>query len=74
MSNDRLDELRAGAAYAQERYRLYKAKAYGNQPTSDARLHELERANQQAQARLRFAEAEERRATADEGPGGPADI
>lgn len=69
MSVEHLDDLRAKAQYARERYQLYKAKAYGQRPTSPARLRELQRAYEQAEARLRAAEAEERRtATAGEGP------
>ncbi|HEV2975559.1 MAG TPA: hypothetical protein VGX69_11310 [Solirubrobacteraceae bacterium] len=48
-------ELRAEARYHRERYGLYKAKAYGGRPTSGARLRELERADQGADARLRRA-------------------
>jgi hypothetical protein len=61
MSAEHLDDLRAQARYARERYQLYKAKAYGPRATSPARLRELERACQQAEARLRAAEAEEPR-------------
>ncbi len=49
----RIVELRAEARYHRERYDLYKAKAYGPRPTSGARLRELERARQGADARLR---------------------
>jgi hypothetical protein len=66
--SDRLDDLRAMAQYARERYQLYKAKSYGPRPTSPQRLRELQRAYDQAEARLRAAEAEERRAT-DAGDG-----
>jgi hypothetical protein len=62
MATDRLDDLRAQAQFARERYRLYKAKAYGPRPTSAERLRELQRACEQAEDRLRFAEAEEERA------------
>jgi hypothetical protein len=62
MSIEHLDDLRAKAKYARERYRLYRAKAYGPRGTSPARLRELERAFEQAEARLRAAEAEEYRA------------
>jgi hypothetical protein len=62
MSSDHLDDLRAEAEYARQRYQLYKAKAYGPRPTRPARLRELERAWEQAQARLRAAEAEVGRA------------
>jgi hypothetical protein len=72
MSTRRLDELRAQAQYARERYQLYKAKAYGQRSTSQARMRELERAYEGAQARLRAAEAEERRArSTDDRPPGP---
>jgi len=69
MSTRHLEDFRAQAQYARERYQLYKAKAYGQRPTSPARRRELERAHEQAEACLRAAEAEERRGrTADEGP------
>jgi hypothetical protein len=63
-----LDDLRAQAQHARQRYQLYKARVYGGRGTTPARLRELERADEQAQARLQAAEAEERRArgTADE--------
>jgi hypothetical protein len=60
MSSDHIDDLRAQAEYARQRYQLYKAKAYGQRPTSPVRLRELERTWQQAQTRLRAAESEER--------------
>jgi hypothetical protein len=62
MPTDHLDDLRTQAQYARERYQLYKAKAYGQRPTSPERLRELQRAYEQAEARLHFAEAEEQRA------------
>ncbi len=72
MSGEFIDDLRAKAQYARDRYRLYKAKAYGQRPTSPVRLRELQRAYQQAEARLLAAEAEEQRpADSDEGPSGP---
>jgi hypothetical protein len=61
MSIERLDDLRAQARYARDRYRLYQAKAYGPRDTSPARLRELQRLYEQAEARLRAAEAEQRR-------------
>ncbi len=64
MSTLHLDDLRAQARYARQRYDLYKARAYGQRATSPARMRELERACEQAEARLRAAEAEERRARA----------
>ena len=65
MSAARLDELRMQAQYARQRYDLYKAKAYGPRPTSATRMRELERECARAEAALRFAEAEEKRAAAD---------
>jgi hypothetical protein len=61
MPTDHLDDLRAQAKYARERYQLYKAKTYGQRPTSPARLLELQRAYEQTEARLHFAEAEAQR-------------
>ena len=52
-----LDDLRAQASYWREKHDLYRAKAYGPRPTSPARLRELERTAQAAEARLRRAEA-----------------
>ena len=52
----RIDHLRAEARYRRERYELYRAKVYGPNPTSLARLEELERAHRTAEARLRRAE------------------
>ncbi len=54
----RLEELQAEAQYHRERYDLYKAKAYGPRPTSDARLKELERRHKGAESRLRQGRAE----------------
>jgi hypothetical protein len=69
VSAEHLDDLREQARYARERYQLYKAKVYGQRATSPARLRELERIYEQAEARLRAAEAEEQRArTAGDGP------
>ncbi len=59
MSTDPLEDLRTQAEYARQRYQLYKAKSYGQRPTSPGRLRELERTYEQAQARLRFAETEQ---------------
>lgn len=64
-----LNDLRAKTQYARERYQLYKAKAYGPRATSAVRMRELQRYYEQAEARLRAAEAEERRApTPCDGP------
>jgi hypothetical protein len=71
MPVEHIDHLRTEARYARERYQLYKAKTYGPRPTSDARLSELRRACERAEARLRAVEAEERReATAGDNPQG----
>jgi hypothetical protein len=59
-----IDDLRAQALHARQRYDLYKAKTYSQRLTSPARLRELERASQRAQESLRFAEAEANRAAA----------
>lgn len=71
MSNMHLDDLRAQAQHARQRYDLYKARAYGQRPTSLARMTELQRVCEQAEARLRAAEVEERRAriAGDSAPG-----
>ena len=54
----RIEELLAEARYRRHRYDLYRAKAYGPRPTTMARLRELERAYQGAEARLRRAQQE----------------
>jgi hypothetical protein len=61
-ATDHLDDLRIQAQYARERYRLYKARTLGQRPTSSQRLRELQRAYEQEEARLRFAQAHARRA------------
>lgn len=68
MSTRHLDDLRAQAQYARQRYDLYKARAYGQRPTSESRMRELQRASQQAEERLRAAEREQRGADSA-GPG-----
>jgi hypothetical protein len=73
MPTRHLDDLRAQAQYARERYDLYKAKAYGQRPTSPARMRELQRACELTETRLRAAEAHERRVhTTDDSPPGPS--
>jgi hypothetical protein len=73
MSTRHLDDLRAQAQHARQRHDLYKAKAYGQRPTSPARMRELQRACEQAEARLHTDEAEERRGrTTDDSPPGPS--
>jgi hypothetical protein len=60
----RLNDLRAQALHARQRYDLYKAKAYSQRLTSPVRMRELERASARAREALRFAEDETRRAAA----------
>jgi hypothetical protein len=62
MPTRHLDDLRVQARYARERYDLYKAKVYGPRPTSPARMRELQRESERAEAGLRAAQAEELRA------------
>lgn len=59
-------ELEANSRYARERYRLYKAKAYGTKLTSPERLRRLERESQRAERILDRAKAEERVKTEEE--------
>jgi hypothetical protein len=54
----RIEDLQAEARYQRERHDLYRAKTYGPRPTTMARLRELERALQGAEARLRRAQQE----------------
>jgi hypothetical protein len=67
MSTRHLDDLRAEAQHARQRFDLYKAKAYGPRPPSAARMRELERACEGTEARLRAAEAEEQGASSKAG-------
>ncbi len=57
-ASDRIELLEAEARYARERYDIYRAKMYGQRPTTMARLMELERIHQGAAARLRGAKLE----------------
>jgi hypothetical protein len=50
-----IEQLQAEARYHRTRYELYKAKMYGQRPTTMRRLMELERAHEGAEARLRRA-------------------
>ncbi len=61
-----LDDLRDQARYWRDKLALYRAKAYGPRSTTPARMRELERASQGADARLRRAEAAERDPAADD--------
>lgn len=54
--DSRTEELAAEATYAQERYDLYKARAYGPRMTSPARMRELQKAVELADVRLRRAQ------------------
>ena len=67
-----MEDLRAQARYARQRYDLYKAKAYGSRPTSDSRMRELQRECEGAEARLSAAIAQERTA-ADAAHASPSD-
>ncbi len=55
---DRTDELRDLARHARSKRDLYRARTYGPRATSETRLRELERACDQAEARLRAYVAE----------------
>ena len=55
----RIEDLRVEARYHRERHQLYRAKMYGLRARNMARLRELERARQDAEARLRRAEQEQ---------------
>jgi hypothetical protein len=46
----RLDELMERAGHARRRFGLYKARVYGPKPTSPARLAQLERDAERAEA------------------------
>jgi hypothetical protein len=59
--HDRTDELRELATYARQRRDLYRARSYGPRETSATRLRELERASDQAEARLKAYVAERAR-------------
>lgn len=51
------ERLRDEARYRRERLELYRARLYGGRAVNPAKLRELERASEGAQARLRRAEA-----------------
>jgi hypothetical protein len=57
-SAQRLNELEVQARFARQRYDLYKARSYGERPTSPGRLRELERECARAEAAWRFAKQE----------------
>jgi hypothetical protein len=56
--SERIEDLQAEARYRRERYDLYRAKMYGQRPTTMGRLRELKRAHEDAEARLRRAQQE----------------
>jgi len=58
MDDSHIDQLRAEARYRRERRDLYRARMYGQRPTSMTRMRELERAWQAAEDRVRAAERE----------------
>jgi hypothetical protein len=64
-SDDMLEQLAAEARYRRERYDLYRAKAYGLRPTSQARLRELQRSSEAAEARLAAAKSSRSAASSD---------
>jgi hypothetical protein len=59
--HDHTAELRELATYARQRRDLYRARTYGPRQTSATRLRELERASDQADARLKAYVAERSR-------------
>jgi hypothetical protein len=54
---DRLRDLREEARYRRERLALYKARMYGGRARNEHTLEKLQRASDDAQARLSRAEA-----------------
>jgi hypothetical protein len=63
---DERESLRQEARYHRERLELYRAKTYGGQALSEAKLRELQRAADGAAARLERAEEAERAAAPDD--------
>jgi hypothetical protein len=51
-----IEDLLAQARYQRHRYDLHRARMYGSRATTMTRLRELERAVQDAEARLRRAQ------------------
>jgi hypothetical protein len=58
-SATRIEELQAESRHHRARYDLYRAKMYGQRPTTMARLRELESASQSADARVELAKAKQ---------------
>lgn len=54
----RLAEITDQAEHARRRYDLYKARSYSSRPSSPARLRELQRESERAQARLERSRGE----------------
>ena len=61
--HDRTDELRELATFARNKRDLYRARTYSPRETSATRLRELERASEQAEARLKAYIAERSKIT-----------
>jgi hypothetical protein len=55
MNDEDRTRLQAEARYARDRFRLYRAGAYAGRPTNPARMRDLERERDQAEARLQRA-------------------
>ena len=55
MTDRQVEELEVEARYHRERLALYRARTYGNAPTSAERLRKLEQASDHADQRLRRA-------------------
>jgi hypothetical protein len=53
VTRNELARVEAEARYYRERLGLYRARAYGSETTTPARLRDLERAAAQAEQRLR---------------------
>ena len=58
-SERRLAELEANALHTRNRFRLYRARVYGSQPTSSTKLRGLERDSELAERLLTLARAGE---------------
>ena len=70
--HDRTDELRELARYVRSKRDLYRARTYGPRETSATRLRELERASEQADARLKAYVAEREKLRVPAKPEQPA--
>jgi hypothetical protein len=54
----RLDEMKAEADHARQRYDLYKARTYGSRATSPERLRQLKRDSERASSTFDRARAD----------------